>query len=294
MSAPDKPQYFADAKAFRAWLRTHHKRQPAVWVGFYKKGYERNDLSFHQALDEALCYGWIYGVLRRVDFFSYKVKFQPRSRRSSWSPSTIKRVKQLQRLGRLHKSGLEAFKRRDPKKSYTVLTGFTPAIKRQFQGHKKAWAFFLTQSASYQKYTAFWVMSAKRTETRERRLHELMRDSASGTKLKRILEAEAKYARKRPAYPEGQTPIEAAKNIGPVLGAELRSLGVETLENLRAIGWERAFTRLVEMYPDRVNLNAVCALAGAVEDTIWRRLEPQLKAEVRAFFRDFKASSLYL
>src|SRR5690606_33138575 len=111
---------------------------------------------------------------------------------------------------------------------------------------------FTSQTQSYQKYTTMWVMSAKRRETQLRRLEELIRDSGNESKLTRILEASEKA---KPTYEPGKTPIEAAKNLGLVSGAELRSVGIDTLEKLKDLGWEEAFSKLIELYPQRINLN---------------------------------------
>ncbi len=212
--------------------------------------------------------------------------FLPRKAKGGWSHLNIKRFQELKKKGLAHRSGLSAFEQRDKAKSIHENPSFSGQQLRKFKDNNKAWAFFCAQTPSYQRYMISWVISAKKVETQEKRLKMLIEDSGAESKLKRVVDALAKIQKKN--HKPGHTPIEEARNIGPVCGSELRSLEIDTVEKFKSLGWERTFQRMVEHYPHRFNLNLAMALAAAFEDQDIRKLDPDLKAEAKAIFYDLK------
>ena len=183
-----EPTYFRSPAQFRRWLERHHDRERELLVGFYKTSSDHRGITQQEALDEALAFGWIDGVRRRVDDDRYTVRYSPRTPRSNWSKINIERVGELRRAGRMHQAGIAAFEARDPSRSgmYSFENPDTPlprAYERRFRAEKDAWAFFQSQAPSYQRTARFWVMAAKREETRERRLTQLIADSAAGRRV---------------------------------------------------------------------------------------------------------------
>ena len=181
-------KYFKDAAAFRRWLAAHHATERELLVGFYKKASGMPGISYKEAVDEALCYGWIDGIKKRVDKARYTHRFTPRRPGSIWSVVNTRRVAELIALERMAKAGLEAFDNRDPKKTRLYSfenrsAPFDPALERTFRKQAKAWAFFCAQPPGYRRLATFFVMSAKRQETRERRLAVLVNSSTEGRRL---------------------------------------------------------------------------------------------------------------
>jgi uncharacterized protein YdeI (YjbR/CyaY-like superfamily) len=184
MNAID-PLFFPDPSAFRDWLERHHATEKELWVGFYKVKSGRGGMVYRQALDEALCYGWIDGMVRRVDEESYMQRFTPRRKGSTWSLVNTRRAKELQALGRMRPSGLAAFEARVEEKTgqYSFerqAVRLSRDLQRTFKADARAWAFFSAQSPSYRRTATWWVMSAKREETRQRRLARLMEACVAG------------------------------------------------------------------------------------------------------------------
>ena len=179
-----KPTFFATPTAFRAWLEEHHSRTPELLVGFYRRGSSKPSITWPESVDAALCYGRIDGVRRRIDDVSYSIRFTPRRSNSIWSAVNIKRALELTESGLMQPAGLQAFERRDEAKSaiysYEQRHGatFPDAYEKQFRANKKAWGFFQSQAPSYRRIATYWVTSAKREETRLRRLATLIADSA--------------------------------------------------------------------------------------------------------------------
>jgi uncharacterized protein YdeI (YjbR/CyaY-like superfamily) len=182
-------RYFKTAADFRYWLSAHHATETELLVGFYKKASGLPGVSYKEAVDEALCFGWIDGIKKRVDDARYTHRFTPRRAGSIWSRINTKRVAELTALERMTKPGLEAFNHRDPKKTdrYSFENRpsvFHPALERAFKKQAKAWRFFRAQPPGYQRVATFYVMSAKQQETRERRLTVLMKSSADGGRIR--------------------------------------------------------------------------------------------------------------
>jgi uncharacterized protein YdeI (YjbR/CyaY-like superfamily) len=192
------PRFFATPAAFRAWLDDHHDRETELLVGFHKKGSGKPSITWPESVDEALCYGWIDGVRRSLGEESYTIRFTPRKPGSIWSNVNIAKVKALQAAGRMMPAGLAAWDRRDPKKSGIYLfersdaVAFDADAERQFKRSRGAWAYFMAQPPGYRRLATHYVTSAKRPETRERRLAALVDCSARGERLPQTLSAKKK------------------------------------------------------------------------------------------------------
>jgi uncharacterized protein YdeI (YjbR/CyaY-like superfamily) len=182
-----KPTFFKSPKEFRVWLEKHHAKDELV-LGFFKVSSRKGGITHKEALDEALCYGWIDGVINSVTPDSYTIRFSPRRAGSHWSRINIKRAHELKAAGLMHAVGVSAFERRDEGKtinySYELREAkLTRRQERRFKANKAAWAFFTAQAPSYQRVAKFYVTQAKQEETRERRLDRLIADSAAGRRI---------------------------------------------------------------------------------------------------------------
>ena len=179
------PTFFAAPTDFRAWLDAHHATADELWVGYFKKSTGRPSITWPESVDEALCYGWIDGRRKRLDDERYTVRFTPRRRDSTWSLVNIKRAIELIEDGRMRPAGLAAFDARDPARpdgySYeTQPLALDEAGEAAFRANTAAWEYWQSQPPHYRKGAVHWVMSAKREETRQRRLATLIADSATG------------------------------------------------------------------------------------------------------------------
>jgi uncharacterized protein YdeI (YjbR/CyaY-like superfamily) len=182
------PTFFKTPRHFRRWLEKNHASATELWIGFYRKASGRGGLTYEQALEEALCFGWIDGVRRRQDDEAYVQRFTPRTAKSYWSAVNIKRAETLKGAGRMHEAGLAAFERRDTArtKAYSFereTAKLDRAQQRQFRANDRAWTFFESQPPGYRRLATHYVTSAKKEETRQRRLETLIRDSAAGRRL---------------------------------------------------------------------------------------------------------------
>jgi uncharacterized protein YdeI (YjbR/CyaY-like superfamily) len=181
-----KPLFFATAGELRDWLERNHDSATELLVGFYKRASGKPSITWQELVDEELCFGWIDGVRNGIDDVSYSNRITPRKPRSTWSAVNIARAQELIRLGRMHPAGLRAFERRTDERSaiYSYEQRKTAhldtAAERTFRANEKAWAFFQSQALSYRRAAAWWVVSAKRGETREKRLAMLIGDSQRG------------------------------------------------------------------------------------------------------------------
>lgn len=188
-AATDEVLFFATPAEFRAWLLKNHAVSREQWVGFHKKGSGRLSITWAESVDEALCVGWIDGVRKSIDEESYKIRFTPRKAVSTWSSVNIARVAELTLDGRMQPAGLEAFARRtsDNSEIYAYenkdAAKFSADDERQFQGSPAAWKFFQAQAPWYRKVTTWRVVSAKRPETQQKRLAQLITASAAGRRV---------------------------------------------------------------------------------------------------------------
>jgi uncharacterized protein YdeI (YjbR/CyaY-like superfamily) len=174
---------FKDSAAFRAWLERHHSTESELVVKLYKVSAKEKGLTYSEALDEALCFGWIDGVRRGGDDDSFNIRFTPRKARSTWSAVNIKKVGELEASGRMHESGRAAFQRRSAERSGIYAyenrqTELSADYEKQFRAHRRAWDFFQKQAPWYRRTSIYWVMSAKKEQTRQRRLTSLIEFSA--------------------------------------------------------------------------------------------------------------------
>jgi uncharacterized protein YdeI (YjbR/CyaY-like superfamily) len=192
MSDETEPTFFPTPADFRAWLAEHHTTETMLWVGFHKKGSGRPSITWPEAVDEALCFGWIDGVRLSVDAESYKMRFTPRKATSTWSAVNIRRATDLIALGRMQPAGLRAFEaRRDDRSGIYAYeqppdAALTPAQEAHFRVNQAAWGFFQSQAAWYRRTATWWVISAKQEATRDKRLATLIADSAAGRVLRHL------------------------------------------------------------------------------------------------------------
>ena len=181
---PPKPEFFATPADWRTWLETHHADTPELWVGFYKRQSGHPSITWPDSVDGALCFGWIDGVRKSIDAISYMIRFTPRKPRSTWSAINIKRVRDLKRSGLMHAAGLAAFEKRDGNRSAIYAYEQRKAAKlpkefeKQFRKQDEAWKFFQSQAPWYRRTSTYWVVSAKKEETRMKRLATLIDCSA--------------------------------------------------------------------------------------------------------------------
>lgn len=185
MKTPARAATFKSVSAFRAWLTRYQATETELIVRCFKVAHARRGLTYRDALDEALCFGWIDGVRRALDAESFTVRFSPRKRESAWSRINIMRFKELQKARRVRPPGQRAFDRRTtPSYSYESRPqSLAPAFVRLFRTNARAWAWFDAQPPWYRRACAFWVMEAKRPETRRRRLKLLMEYCRAGQRV---------------------------------------------------------------------------------------------------------------
>jgi uncharacterized protein YdeI (YjbR/CyaY-like superfamily) len=185
----DDAIFFATPDEFRAWLEEHHETAPELWLGYYKKATKRPTITWAEAVEEALCFGWIDGKLQRIDDQRHRQRFTPRRRGSNWSAVNIAKVTELREQGRMTPAGEAAFaeRREDRSARYSYEqrheAAFDADHEKTFRANESAWSWFEQQSPSYRTNATFWVVSAKRPDTRARRLASLMECSAEGRKV---------------------------------------------------------------------------------------------------------------
>jgi len=176
--------FFATPSEFRAWLERHHASSKELLVGFYKRGSGKPSITWPESVDQALCFGWIDGVRRSAGADSYTIRFTPRKAKSRWSSINVARVKELSAAGLMRPAGLEAFEKRTESGVYSYEqrneARLSLSDERRLRSNVKAWKFFESQAPWYRRTAIFWVMNAKKEETRVRRLATLIADSARG------------------------------------------------------------------------------------------------------------------
>lgn len=182
-----KPRFFKSAADFRAWLDKNHATTSELLIGLYKKELCRG-ITYPEALDEALSFGWIDGVRKRISANAYTIRFTPRKRGSIWSQVNIKHVQELIASGRMSATGLRVFQTRDKAKARLYSyereqAKLDRALEAILRANKKAASFFDAQPPGYRRTIVFWVMSAKKEETRARRMKHLIENSAKGVRL---------------------------------------------------------------------------------------------------------------
>ncbi|MGQ0607341.1 MAG: YdeI/OmpD-associated family protein [Chloroflexota bacterium] len=186
---PHDVRVFPTAAAFRAWLEEHHDAATELWVGYYRKSVPKASMTYREAVDEALCFGWIDGLGRRIDDEVHANRFTPRNKRSTWSAVNVARIGELLAAGRLHAAGIRAFEARTIDNtaiySYENRPADLPdAFLAQLRANEPAWTWWQAQTPGYRRTATWWVVSAKQEATRDRRLATLIEDSAAGRMIK--------------------------------------------------------------------------------------------------------------
>lgn len=183
-----KPRFFKTATDLRAWFERHHDTAPELWVGYYKTRSGKRGITWPESVDEALCFGWIDGIRKGIDEDRYTNRFTPRKPTSNWSARNVKRVQELIRLRRMRPPGLAAFEAR--KQERTGIYSYEqrpqelpPEYERKVKANPRAWTFWRSTPPSYRKAATWWVISAKREDTRVRRLGTLIETSAKGERI---------------------------------------------------------------------------------------------------------------
>jgi uncharacterized protein YdeI (YjbR/CyaY-like superfamily) len=180
-----RPRFFASAAAFGEWLKEHHETEDVLLVGFHKVGTGKPSLTWPESVDEALCWGWIDGVRNRLDDESYTIRFTPRRPGSIWSAINVRRAEALVRAGRMQPAGAKvlAAKREERFGTYSyeqrpkeLVEPYAGMLAR----NAKARAFFESQTPSYRRTATWWVISAKKEETRTGRAKQLVGFCAKG------------------------------------------------------------------------------------------------------------------
>ena len=188
------PTFFSAPAEFRAWLKEHHATAGHIWVGYYKKATNKPSVTWEDTVEEALCYGWIDGIRKSRNDESYMIRFTPRKSRSVWSQRNIDLVERLTVEGRMKVEGLAAFALKDvhPDSGYATVKidgALTDQMVSRFKETAGAWEFYQEQPPGYRRHAASWVTSAKRRETRERRLATLIDDSRNRLRIKQLRKA---------------------------------------------------------------------------------------------------------
>jgi uncharacterized protein YdeI (YjbR/CyaY-like superfamily) len=183
-----KVKFFKTPANFRNWFETHHSSETELWVGFYKKDSGKASITWPQSVDEALCFGWIDGIRKNIDEVSYKIRFTPRRQRSIWSAVNIKRAGELIEQRLMQEPGLKAFAARQENRSgiysYEQRSPELPVqYAKMLKKNPAAWKFLQAQPPGYRKVVNWWVLSARKEETRIKRLGELIQHSANGQRL---------------------------------------------------------------------------------------------------------------
>jgi uncharacterized protein YdeI (YjbR/CyaY-like superfamily) len=183
-----RPTYFNSPAELRKWFEKNHTTADELLVGFHRKSTGKPTLTWPESVAEALCFGWIDGIRRKVDDGRYTIRFTPRRAGSRWSAINIKMMSDLEAEGRMRPAGLAVFEARKDKDSagYTYerrQAAFDATRLKAFQRNKAAWAFFEAQPPGYRRLITWWVMSAKQEDTRDRRLARLIESSAAKKRI---------------------------------------------------------------------------------------------------------------
>ena len=179
-------RFFAKPALFREWLRIHHAKRSELWVGLHKKESGKASMTWPEAVDAALCFGWIDGQRKTIDDSSYEIRFTPWRPGSVWSAKNVARAKILIQKRQMRAAGQKAFDSRDEDeaKTYSYEQGDAVALPKayadRFRANAQAWTYFENQTPSYRKAAIWWLVSAKKDETKQRRLSQLIEYSANG------------------------------------------------------------------------------------------------------------------
>jgi uncharacterized protein YdeI (YjbR/CyaY-like superfamily) len=188
MPTPKDVRFFATSAELRAWFEANHEAATELWLGYHHKRTGKPSVTWQDVVDQELCFGWIDSVRYSLRDDRSAQRITPRRKGSVWSAINIKRFQELDAMGLVHPSGRAAFEKRDENRSRVYSyenrsRGFDEAAETAFRRRKAAWSFFEAQAPSYRRVASFWVMSAKRDETRQRRLEKLIASSDAGERL---------------------------------------------------------------------------------------------------------------
>lgn len=185
---PGNVLFFASNAELRRWLADNHASATDAWLGFHKKGSDEIGVGYAAAVDEALCFGWIDGQTHGIDERCFTTRFTPRRKGSRWSQVNIGRVAELEAAGRMQPAGFAAFRARDPEQGpahsgEAENPALSAEMKTDFSANDDGWRFWLATPPGYRRVMPWWVISAKRQETRARRLDLLISESAAGRRI---------------------------------------------------------------------------------------------------------------
>jgi uncharacterized protein YdeI (YjbR/CyaY-like superfamily) len=184
--------YFRSAAEFRQWLRQHGASAQELWLGYYKRATGEPSLTWSESVDQALCFGWIDGIRKRVDEERYTIRFTPRKAGSTWSSVNLRRIEALHKQGLMRPAGLAAFEARRENRSGVYSyeqrpMELPPPYAAPLKKNRRAQTFFDAQPASYRRAAIWWVVSAKQEATRSRRIEQLIEDSQSERRIKQFV-----------------------------------------------------------------------------------------------------------
>jgi len=196
----DQVRIFPDAAAMRAWLAEHHDTDTEAWIGYWRRGVDRASVSYPESVEVGLAFGWIDGISYRVDDEVRTVRFTPRRRGSNWSEVNVARMGRIIASGDAHPAGIAAFEAREPARTgvYSYENApreLPPEYASRMQATPAAWTHWQAQSPSYRRTATHWVVSAKRQETRDRRLATLIEDCAAGRPIRMLAYGRARDTR---------------------------------------------------------------------------------------------------
>lgn len=180
--APENVLDFRDRRAWRKWLEKNHATAKEAWFVFYKKHSGKRGVPYEDAIEEALCFGWIDGQMRRIDSEKHMLRFCPRRKGSVWAESNIRRVKKMIKAGKMTRAGLEAFEGHE-KRTVPSFVEMPGDLERALKANRKAWTNFSNFPPSHRKHFLWWVTSAKTPETRNKRIQELVKRSEENRRL---------------------------------------------------------------------------------------------------------------
>lgn len=173
--------FFSTPAEWRHWLEAQHQEADFLWVGYYKKHTGIPSMTWEESVDEALCFGWIDGIRKRIDSEAYKIRFTPRKKSSIWSGKNLNRIKELLEVELVSPAGITAYESRSADKSVVYAyenkdkAVLPPEYERQLRAEPEAWAFFSEELApSYRQTSIWWVIKAKQQATRDRRIQILI------------------------------------------------------------------------------------------------------------------------
>jgi len=182
------PIFFSNHSEFHVWLEQNHQSESELWVGYYRKETGKPSMTWSDSVDQALCFGWIDGIRKKIDDERYCIRFTPRKPGSTWSRINIAKVEEMTRLGLMFPAGLEVFRLRKENKSgiYSFeneIRDLPDEYSRIFKKNSAAWKFYSAQPPSYRKTMTHWILSAKQEVTKMKRLERLISESEANKRI---------------------------------------------------------------------------------------------------------------